>query len=70
MAGEKRLRRGVRRAATAAAHPEEVENALARRLLAQEVREGDRVLVDAGADGLTFEVDSPQLAPATVSTAA
>ncbi len=48
----------------------EVENVLARRLLAQEVRDGDRVRVDAGSEGLTFEVESPSLAPAPVPTAA
>jgi ATP-dependent Clp protease ATP-binding subunit ClpA len=48
----------------------EVENALARRLLAREVREGDRVVVEVGPEGLTFEVQSEQLVPTPVATAA
>jgi len=34
----------------------EVENVLARRLLAQELQDGDRVVVDVGPDGLAFDV--------------
>jgi ATP-dependent Clp protease ATP-binding subunit ClpB len=44
--GARPLRRTIQR---------EVENPLARRLLAGEVRDGDTVVVDAGAQGLTFE---------------
>jgi ATP-dependent Clp protease ATP-binding subunit ClpC len=37
----------------------EVENPLARRVLSREVESGDRVVVEAGADGLTFDVLPP-----------
>jgi ATP-dependent Clp protease ATP-binding subunit ClpC len=47
----------------------EVENVLARRLLAQEIQPGDRVVVDANAEGLVFEVQRP-VAAATVPAAA
>jgi ATP-dependent Clp protease ATP-binding subunit ClpC len=48
----------------------EIENVLARRVLASEVRDGDEVVVGEGPDGLTFEVRSPELVPAPVPTAA
>jgi ATP-dependent Clp protease ATP-binding subunit ClpB len=44
--GARPLRRTVQR---------EIENVLARRLLAGELRDGDTVRVDVGADGLVFE---------------
>jgi ATP-dependent Clp protease ATP-binding subunit ClpC len=47
----------------------EVENVLARRVLAHEIEAGDRVVVDAGPDGLTFEVLHP-MPQAAVPTAA
>ena len=37
----------------------ELETALARKMLAGEVRDGSRVVVDAGPRGLTFEVKEP-----------
>jgi ATP-dependent Clp protease ATP-binding subunit ClpC len=58
--GARSLRRLVQR---------EIENVLARRVLAAEVGSGDRVVVGAGAEGLTFEVVQPMV-PATVTTAA
>jgi ATP-dependent Clp protease ATP-binding subunit ClpC len=58
--GARSLRRLVQR---------EIENVLARRVLGSEVGSGDRVVVGAGAEGLTFEVVQPMV-PATVSTAA
>jgi ATP-dependent Clp protease ATP-binding subunit ClpB len=48
--GARPLRRTVQR---------EVENQLARRILAGQVRDGDTVAVDAGAHGLTFERADP-----------
>ncbi len=58
--GARSLRRLVQR---------EIENVLARRVLAEEIRDGDRVVVGAGSDGLTFEVVQPVVA-APVSAAA
>jgi len=58
--GARSLRRLVQR---------EIENVLARRVLAAEVGSGEGVVVGTGADGLTFEVVQPMV-PATVSTAA
>jgi ATP-dependent Clp protease ATP-binding subunit ClpB len=37
----------------------ELETALARKILAGEVRDGCRIVVDAGPRGLTFEVKEP-----------
>ncbi|HEU5318791.1 MAG TPA: AAA family ATPase, partial [Chloroflexota bacterium] len=48
--GARPLRRAIQR---------EVENALARRILAGELREGDTVRVDVGASGLVFERVDP-----------
>ncbi|MBX5492570.1 MAG: AAA family ATPase [Chloroflexi bacterium] len=58
--GARPLRRLVQR---------EVENVLARRLLAKEIGEGDRVIVDAGEQGLRFEV-LHAVVPSTVPSAA
>jgi ATP-dependent Clp protease ATP-binding subunit ClpB len=38
---------------------QELETGLARKILAGEVRDGSRVVVDAGPRGLTFEVKAP-----------
>jgi len=51
--GARPLRRTVQR---------EVENQLARRLLAGEIRDGDTVRVDVGAQGLVFEREAPDRA--------
>src|SRR5579875_105454 len=59
--GARPLRRLVQR---------EVENALARRLLAKEIGEGDRVVVDADERGLRFEILHPAVAPSAVPSAA
>ncbi|MEX0763384.1 MAG: AAA family ATPase [Dehalococcoidia bacterium] len=48
--GARPLRRAIQR---------HVENPLARRILAGEFNEGDQIVVDAGPDGLKFEVSQP-----------
>ena len=54
--GARPLRRAIQR---------HLENPLSRRVLSGEFAEGDRILVDAGEDGLTFEKTAPPVAATT-----